>query len=119
MDKKIESIPRRAMESYQQHDWPGNVREVMNAVERSVILTRGNVLNAYVPASTKPTDSEALSMEEMERKHISETLGKTNWRVRGRDGAAELLRMKPTTLESRMRKLGIRRPSPPIKYRSQ
>ena len=84
-----------------------------------MILTRGNMLNAYVPASTKQTDSEALSMEEMERKHISETLGKTNWRVRGRDGAAELLRMKPTTLESRMRKLGIRRPNPPIKYRSQ
>jgi formate hydrogenlyase transcriptional activator len=119
MDKKIESIPRRAMEAYQQYNWPGNVRELMNAVERSVILTSGNMLNAYVPAPTKQTETEALSMEAMERKYISDTLVKTNWRVRGRDGAAELLRMKPTTLESRMRKLGIRRPNSPIKYRSQ
>jgi formate hydrogenlyase transcriptional activator len=109
MDKKIETIPRRAMAAYQQYRWPGNVRELMNAVERSVILTRGSVLNAYIPVEISTALSQVLSLEEMERKHISEVLEMTHWRVRGREGAAELLRMKPTTLESRMQKLGIRR----------
>lgn len=109
MDKKIETIPRRAMAAYQQYRWPGNVRELMNAVERSVILTRGAVLNAYIPVEISTALSQVLSLEEMERKHISEVLEMTRWRVRGREGAAELLRMKPTTLESRMEKLGIRR----------
>jgi len=109
MDKKIETIPRQAMAAYQQYRWPGNVRELMNAVERSVILTRGSVLNAYIPVEISTALSQVLSLEEMERKHISEVLEMTRWRVRGREGAAELLRMKPTTLESRMQKLGIRR----------
>jgi formate hydrogenlyase transcriptional activator len=110
MDKKIETIPRQAMAAYQQYLWPGNVRELMNAVERSVILTQGTVLNAYVPVDTSATPRQVLPLAEMERKHMLEALEMTRWRVRGQGGAAQILGLKPTTLESRMAKLGIRRP---------
>ncbi len=110
MDKKIETIPKQAMTAYQQYRWPGNVRELMNVIERSVILTRETVLNAYIPVETDPNVDKVLSLEEVERKHIIKTLQITNWRVRGQNGAAELLQLKPTTLESRMEKLGIHRP---------
>jgi formate hydrogenlyase transcriptional activator len=110
MDKKIETIPKQAMAVYQDYRWPGNIRELMNVIERSVILTQGTVLNACVPADSTLTSSSVIPLEEMDRKHISEVLEITHWRIRGRAGAAELLRMKPTTLESRMTKLGIRRP---------
>jgi len=117
MGKKIETIPRQAMAAYQQYDWPGNVRELMNAVERSVILTQGTVLDAYIPASASAVPCEVLSLAEAERRHILKVLEMTRWRVRGRGGAAEMLRIKPTTLESRMEKLGIRRPTRNTKYR--
>ncbi|MGA8830584.1 MAG: sigma-54 dependent transcriptional regulator, partial [Desulfomonilaceae bacterium] len=110
MDKRVETIPKQAMTAYQQYRWPGNVRELMNVIERSVILTRGTVLNAYIPFETDPSIDNVLSLEEVERKHIIKTLQITNWRVRGQNGAAELLQLKPTTLESRMEKLGIHRP---------
>jgi formate hydrogenlyase transcriptional activator len=111
MGKRVETIPRRAMAAYQAYHWPGNVRELKHAIERSVILTEGTVLNAYVPQAEDTRGGEALSLEDLERKHISEVLEAANWRVRGRQGAAELLGLKPTTLESRMKKLKIRRPS--------
>ncbi len=110
MDKRIETIPKRAIAAYQNYHWPGNVRELMNVIERAVILTQGTVLNADMPQPEGPNVDNVLSMEEMERKHISEILEMTNWRVRGREGAAELLRLKPTTLESRMKKLKISKP---------
>jgi formate hydrogenlyase transcriptional activator len=117
MNKKIETIPRQAMAAYQQYNWPGNVRELMNAVERSVILTQGTVLNAYIPIDTSATPRQVLPWAEMERKHMLEALEITRWRVRGQGGAAEILGLKPTTLESRMAKLGIRRPKMTPKYR--
>lgn len=110
MEKKIETIPRHAMAAYQQYRWPGNIRELINVIERSVILTRGTVLNACIPVDTGNTSRKVLSLKEIERKHIIETLQITNWRIRGQNGASELLQIKPTTLESRMMKLGIRRP---------
>ncbi len=110
MGKKIETIPKQAMTAYQHYRWPGNVRELMNVIERSVILTRGTALNAYIPVETDPSIDNVLSLEEVERKHIIKTLQITNWRIRGQNGAAELLQLKPTTLESRMKKLGLHRP---------
>jgi transcriptional regulator with GAF, ATPase, and Fis domain len=110
MDKKIETIPRQVMAALQEYHWPGNVRELMNVIERSVILTQNTVLNAHVPGDVSPKSRQILSLDTMERKHISDVLKMTRWRVRGRGGAAELLEMKPTTLESRMKRLGIRRP---------
>jgi formate hydrogenlyase transcriptional activator len=116
MGKKIETIPRQAMAAYQQYHWPGNVRELMNAVERSVILTQGTVLSAYVPADSGESPRQVLPLAELERKHILEVLETSGWRVRGQRGAAELLGIIPTTLESRMAKLGIRRPKETRKY---
>ena len=110
MGKKIETIPKQAMAAYQQYRWPGNVRELMNLTERSVILTEGSVLNASMPVDTTLGSSEVLSLVEVDRKHILKTLQLTSWRIRGKNGAAELLGLRPTTLESRMKKLGLRRP---------
>lgn len=109
MDKKIETIPRQTLLVFQHYNWPGNVRELMNAVERSVILTRGNILEACLPMDISPGISPIRTLAEAEREHIVKVLELTAWRVRGKAGAAELLGMKPTTLESRMAKLGIRR----------
>ncbi|MGC8660845.1 MAG: sigma-54-dependent Fis family transcriptional regulator, partial [Desulfomonilaceae bacterium] len=110
MGKKIETIPRQAMATYQHYRWPGNVRELMNLTERSVILTEGPVLNASMPVDSRFESSEEMSLVEVERKHILRILQLTNWRIRGKNGAAELLGLIPTTLESRMKKLGLVRP---------
>ncbi|MEW6350438.1 MAG: sigma 54-interacting transcriptional regulator [Thermodesulfobacteriota bacterium] len=110
MEKKIDTIPSRVMAAFQRYDWPGNVRELMNAIERSLILTQGTVLNAEVPMDISSPPAPVLSLAQTERNHILQVLNMTRWRVRGRDGAAQLLQIKPTTLESRMAKLGIRRP---------
>jgi transcriptional regulator with GAF, ATPase, and Fis domain len=110
MDKRIDTIPRKTMLPFQQHEWPGNVRELMNTVERSVILTRGNVLEAALPDDVGSPATRTLVLEGVEREHVLKVLEMTGWRIRGKEGAAELLGVKPTTLESRMAKLGIRRP---------
>lgn len=110
MDKRIELVPRATMEAFERHHWPGNVRELMNTVERSMIVSDGPALMTSLPISLPSETSEILPLREVERNHILEALKVTNWRVRGKGGAGELLEMKPTTLQSRMKKLGIRRP---------
>jgi len=111
MGKTIEAIPRPTLEGLQQHEWPGNIRELRNVVERAMILSRGPTLQIELPSSPKVARAEEpsddLSLEEVERRHILAVLQKTCWRVSGRDGAAALLGLKPTTLGSRMAKLGI------------
>ncbi len=110
MDKRIDQVPRATMEAFEQHGWPGNVRELMNAVERSMIISDGPVLMTSLPTNTAKGPAKILPLKEVERRHIEEALKATNWQVRGKGGAADLLEMKPTTLQSRMKKLGIRRP---------
>jgi len=101
-----------------QYRWPGNIRELENFVERAVILSKGTTLQAPVwelerdfanPAI--PTVREATTMEDAEREHILSTLRETNWTIAGPTGAAARLGMKRTTLQSRMKKLRITRPS--------
>ena len=111
MGKTIERIPEKYMKALQRHSWPGNVRELRNVVERAMILTKGSALNLELEEAKGYREEEARSLKEIERKHIIDVMEKTGWRVRGKDGAAEILGLKPTTLESRMRKLGIRRKS--------
>ncbi len=110
MGKSITSIPRRIIDRLQQYTWPGNVRELSNIVERAMILTTGNSLNLELPAVALGLVDPPLTLEESERAHILRVLHKTSWRVRGPHGAAEILAIKPTTLETRMAKLGIKRP---------
>ena len=110
--KTIETVPQRTIDDLQAYDWPGNVRELENTVERAVVLSRGKKLELgeWLPGSKSQGGSEPIpTLEELERRHIAEILERTGWRVRGERGAAELLGLKPTTLESRMDRLGIKR----------
>lgn len=110
--KKIVSIPKRVINSLQGYDWPGNIRELENVIERSVILSSGRTLELgdWIPKTASQTIStDFITLNEFERKYILSVLQKTSWRVSGDKGAARILGMKPTTLESRMKKLGIRR----------
>lgn len=114
LGKKIDRIPERLMTALQRYQWPGNVRELEHVVERAVILSEGSELEPidWLSPPAGPTgNGKALTLEEMERQHITDVLQQTNWRVSGSKGAAAILGLKPTTLEARMKKLGIARPS--------
>ncbi len=117
MDKRIETIPSETMDALAKWNWPGNIRELENVIERAVILSRGPVL--YVPTHeflSAPPDGSAsgtalpgiAKLEDAEREHILRALEQTKGVVGGPQGAAALLGMKRTTLQSRMQKLGIR-----------
>ena len=110
MGKKIETIPRAAVSALQNYHWPGNVRELKNLIERALIITRGTTLTIDIPSSDSTMTRPTPTLFEVQRKHILETLELTGWRVRGNQGAAQILALKPTTLESKMAKLGIKRP---------
>jgi PAS domain S-box-containing protein len=107
--KTIESVPRSVIESLQRYRWPGNVRELRNVVERAVIVSPGPSLLVEPPASAAGHRPSARTLEEAEREHILGVLEQTSWRIRGRGFAAEILGLKPTTLEARMAKLGLQR----------
>ena len=114
LGKKIDRIPERLMTALQRYQWPGNVRELEHVVERAVILSEGSELEPidWLSPPAGPTgNGQALTLEEMERPPITDVLQQTNWRVSGSKGAAAILGLKPTTLEARMKKLGIARPS--------
>ncbi len=116
MGKNITSISRATMAQLQQHDWPGNIRELRNVVERAMILSHGSAF--HVELATKPAaESEAMTLDEAQRRHILAVLKQTNGRIRGALGAAEILDINPTTLESRMAKHGIAQIDPPPIFR--
>jgi PAS domain S-box-containing protein len=110
MGKTIDSIPRATMEALKRHAWPGNVRELWNVIERALIVAHDSTLRVELPPPngfTAPAQGPNLTLDEVQRRHILAALQKTGWRVSGKNGAAAMLGMKPTTLESRMAKLGI------------
>src|ERR1700684_1688973 len=122
MNRAIDTIPAETMSVLVAYHWPGNIRELQNLVERAVILSAGPVLNvplndlrsqpqatvpANAPANGRPRRIETL--EDVERRHVLETLEATDWVVGGPKGAAVLLGLKRSTLQVRMEKLGIRR----------
>jgi formate hydrogenlyase transcriptional activator len=111
MRKPIDSIPTEAMEALVNYPWPGNVRELRNVVERSVILSSGKRLEIPKDALHQPLSepSSVLRMTEAERRHILEALNASNWTVGGPRGAATLLGLKRSTLQSKMERLGIKR----------
>jgi transcriptional regulator with GAF, ATPase, and Fis domain len=111
--KTIESISPESLRELQRYAWPGNVRELRNVIERAVILATGPNLVVEAPRlKHQPMPRSAMTLTELEVSHIRAVLTSTNWRVRGRGGAAERLGLKPTTLESRMARLGIERVTP-------
>ncbi len=121
------SLSRTHVAELRQYWWPGNIRELQNAVERAVILARAGPLRFSLPATqTPPTAREAeapappepsagrvytyADLKQLERKNLLHALSQTNWKIAGPGGAAELLGMHPATLSSRMKAMGIRRP---------
>lgn len=109
--KKVESISRKSMEALMEYSWPGNVRELRNAVERAMIVLNSPKLSVDIPKTyTTVPVPEILTLREIEIRHIRKVLEAASWKIRGQKGAAEILGMKPTTLETRMIKLGIARP---------
>lgn len=111
LGKRIERIQKNSMDALQGYPWPGNVRELRNVIEHAMILSPGGTLSVAVPKLDSLETIVNSSLENMERDHILQVLRKVNWRVSGVGGAAEILGLKRTTLQSLMKKLGIRRPS--------
>jgi formate hydrogenlyase transcriptional activator len=112
MGKRIEHITPETLSALTAYPWPGNIRELQNFIERSVILTSGRVLQPALAGLSSPAEAESagpVTLEEAEREHIRKTLEQTGWVVSGPNGAAARLGIKRSTLYFRMQKLGISR----------
>ncbi|WP_162271357.1 sigma 54-interacting transcriptional regulator [Luteitalea pratensis] len=109
--KSVTSVSRESMEALQRYTWPGNIRELRNTVEHAMILANSPKLVIPAPTARGNARQRSLKLTDVEAAHIKAVLDSTGWRVRGPGGAAELLGVKPTTLEGRMARLGVRRPS--------
>ena len=124
LNKPIDTIPGEVMELLRCHDWPGNIRELQNFIERAVVFSPGPVLRPILtdlrPVTKQSAATAVQTFAEASRDHILEVLEQSNWRIGGRDGAAERLGIPRTTLIYKMYKLGIdtrrpqRRPSVPL-----
>jgi len=117
MARAIETIPTAVMDALLRYPWPGNIRELQNVIERAVILSPGPALRIHSadlqPAAT-PADAPAVTavtLADAEREHILGVLKETRWVVGGANGAAARLGMKRTTLQWKMKQLGISRPA--------
>jgi formate hydrogenlyase transcriptional activator len=114
MNRRIEIVPDETLDALRAYDWPGNVRELENLVERAVILSEGPVL--HVPLAelrapaTRAASTDGATLSDVEREHILRAVRDANWVLGGPKGAAARLGMKRTTLQSRLAKLGIRKP---------
>jgi formate hydrogenlyase transcriptional activator len=110
MGRSIEAIHASTMEAFKGYRWPGNVRELRNVIERFLITSTNTLFQADLPvAELEFPQGSIQTAEEAERQHILYIMGLAGWRIRGQGGAAEILGLKPTTLESRMQKLGVLR----------
>ncbi len=111
MGKRVDHISHKSMLYLKRYAWPGNIRELRNVIERALIMSSGRTLEVYPPHGTIAENPEDLNLKDVERRHITGVLQQTGWRLSGQGGAAEILGLKRTTLQSKMKKLGIRRPS--------
>ena len=111
--KRIDSIAKESLTELQQYSWPGNIRELRNVVERAMIVASGPRLTVALPQPSTAAIRRSPRLIDVEKEHVRAVLEGTRWRIRGAGGAAERLGLKPTTLETRMVKLGLRRPQHP------
>jgi transcriptional regulator with GAF, ATPase, and Fis domain len=111
--KRIETIPKVAMKALQAYSWPGNIRELEHVIERSLITSEGTVLqladHLEPVQGAEPVESSLRDLAAMEREHIVRVLRETGWKIEGQKGAAKILNLNPSTLRSRIKKLGIKR----------
>jgi len=110
--KRVDSIDDDSLLAMRQYAWPGNVRELRNVVERAMITVPGNRVVIPMPQMTSRSTLRSTRLIDVERDHIRSVLESTGWRIRGASGAADRLGLRPTTLETRMAKLGLKRPRP-------
>jgi len=108
MGKKIRRVAKHDMARLMAHPWPGNIRELRNVIEHAMIVSNGDTLDLRRLSMAAPQDESAVTLEEVERRHIRKILDSTGNRIKGPGGAAELLAVKPSTLYSRMSKLGMK-----------
>jgi transcriptional regulator with GAF, ATPase, and Fis domain len=114
--KPVDRISPGTLEALQQYDWPGNIREFENVIQQAVILSRDGVLDLanFSSVSVRPVvpsyPDQLEKLVDVQRAHILRVLESTNWRIEGTTGAAKILGLCASTLRTRMRKLGIRRP---------
>ena len=112
LGKKIDYVSEKTIHQLTNYSWPGNIRELKNIIERAIILSNNNKLIVdECFAHFAPRKKITTNLFENEKQHILKILEQSSWKVSGKNGAAELLGLKPTTLEARMKKLGIHRPS--------
>jgi formate hydrogenlyase transcriptional activator len=112
LGKHIDEIPRDNMAALQSYPWPGNIRELRNVIERAMIVATGPRLTMTIPKQSMPSISRSVKLADVEKEHIRTVLEAAGWRIRGNGGAADRLGLRPTTLETRMAKLGLHRPKP-------
>jgi formate hydrogenlyase transcriptional activator len=113
LGKQIHGVSKDTMDRLTKYTWPGNIRELQNVIERAVVLAEGPVVRIDESMVRVDTASQApglVSLEDLERAHIIRALRETNWVIHGGQGAASILGINPSTLRSRMEKLGIKRP---------
>jgi len=110
LGKRIDSIAPATMAQLTQHPWPGNVRELRNVVERAMVVASGPQLTIPTPTVVSGDVSRSAKLADVQKAHIRDVLESVGWRIRGVGGAADRLGVRPTTLETRMMKLGLFRP---------
>jgi chemotaxis protein methyltransferase CheR len=112
LGKSIKNIPTSVMNTLQNYNWPGNIRELENVIERAVINSSGPKLRLMDELKKRYKDltTKQKTLKEVEHDTIVRVLEQTNWKVSGKNGASEILGLDRSTLRARMRKLGIRRP---------
>jgi formate hydrogenlyase transcriptional activator len=121
LHKRVTSLAPAAVRRLQEYDWPGNIRELQNVIERAVVLTQRTVIESDAimvvpnssPLATKSKSTDPLTLADAERRAIVAALEAAHWKVSGTGGAADRLGLKPTTLHAKMKKLGVRRPTDP------
>jgi len=113
LGKHIHGLSRDAMDRLMRYEWPGNIRELQNVIERAVVLAHTPIIHIddyMLQVNTSLESSNSKRLEDMERSHILHVLENTNWVIEGKRGAASILGLTPSTLRYRMKKLGIKKP---------